>query len=75
MGQGRWTRGLTRLILLMAVLIFALPSPLIVAQGTAVFSRIDVAGNVESLSEAPDATTSGAAVLNQWLLLPAAFRN
>ena len=29
----------------MAVLIFALPSPLIVAQGTAVFSRIDVAGN------------------------------
>ena len=45
MGQGHWIRGLTRLFLLMAVLTFALPSPLIVAQGTAVFSRIDVAGN------------------------------
>ena len=45
MGQGRWIRGLTRLFLLMALLVFALPSPLIVAQGTAVFSRIDVAGN------------------------------
>ena len=45
MGQGHWIRGLTRLFLLMAVLTFALPSPLIVAQGTAVFSRVDVAGN------------------------------
>ena len=43
MGQRHWIRGLTRLILLMALLIF--PSSLIVAQGTAVFSRVDVAGN------------------------------
>ena len=45
MGQGHWTRGLARFFLLVAVLTFALPSPLIVAQGTAVFSRVDVAGN------------------------------
>lgn len=45
MGQRHWMRGFTRLFLLMALLILGLPSPSVVAQGTAVFSRTDVAGN------------------------------
>ena len=45
MGQRLWIRGFSRLVLLIAVLAMALPSPLAHAQGTAVFSRIDVAGN------------------------------
>ncbi len=41
----QWMRGFTRFVLVMALLIAVLPSPLTLAQGTAVFSRIDVAGN------------------------------
>ena len=45
MGQRHWLRGVTRLFLLVAVLTLALPAPVTLAQGTAVFSRVDVAGN------------------------------
>ncbi len=45
MEQRQWIRGFARLVLVMALLIALLPSPLTLAQGTAVFSRIDVAGN------------------------------
>ncbi len=45
MRQRQWMRGLSRLFLIVALLTAALPSPLTLAQGTAVFSRIDVAGN------------------------------
>ena len=68
---GQWTRWLSDTKLTSAV--FTPPASGVVYEFRS--QAIDVAGNVESLSEAPDATTSGAAVLNQWLLLPAAFRN
>lgn len=46
MGQGRWIRGtLARLFLVLAVVLAVAPAPRLLAQGTAVFSRIDVAGN------------------------------
>ena len=45
MGQRQWIRGFSRLVLVIALLAALLPSPLTIAQGTAVFSRIDVAGN------------------------------
>ncbi len=45
MGQGQWARGLTRLVLTIFFLFALLPSTMVLAQGTAVFSRIDVAGN------------------------------
>ncbi len=45
MRQGQWARGFTRLVLVSLLLFALLPSPLVLAQGTAVFSRIDVAGN------------------------------
>lgn len=45
MGQRQWARGFTRLVLVILLLAAALPSPVALAQGTAVFSRIDVAGN------------------------------
>ena len=45
MGQRLRIPGISRLILVIAVLAVMLPTPLILAQGTAVFSRIDVAGN------------------------------
>ena len=44
-GSGCGFRAIPRLILVIAVLAVILPTPLIHAQGTAVFSRIDVAGN------------------------------
>ena len=44
MGQRQWLRGFSRLILVLALSI-ALPISRAEAQGTAVFSRIDVAGN------------------------------
>ncbi|HRW14193.1 outer membrane protein assembly factor BamA [Amaricoccus sp.] len=45
MGQRQWMRAILRLCVVVAVLVTVLPSPLTQAQGTAVFSRIDVAGN------------------------------
>ena len=45
MRQRRGSGGLTPRLLLIAALLTALPSPLTLAQGTAVFSRVDVAGN------------------------------
>ena len=45
MGQRQRIRGFARLVLVMALLAALLPSPLTMAQGTAVFSRVDVAGN------------------------------
>ena len=45
MRQWQRIRGFARLILVMALLVALLPSPLTLAQGTAVFSRVDVAGN------------------------------
>jgi outer membrane protein insertion porin family len=45
MRQGQRIRGLFRLILMVALLAALLPSALTLAQGTVVFSRIDVAGN------------------------------
>lgn len=45
MGQRRWMRVTSRLTLIVTLLVMALPSPLTRAQGTAVFSRVDVAGN------------------------------
>ena len=44
MGQRQWIRGFSRLILVILFLAALLPS-LTDAQGTAVFSRVDVAGN------------------------------
>jgi outer membrane protein insertion porin family len=45
--MGQWLRipGVARLIPVLAVLALLLPTPLTLAQGTAVFSRVDVAGN------------------------------
>jgi outer membrane protein insertion porin family len=45
MGQRQWIRAIARLIVLVVFLAALLPSPLTLAQGTAVFSRVDVAGN------------------------------
>ena len=45
MGQRLRIPGIFRLILVIAVLAVMLPTPLIHAQGTAVFSRVDVSGN------------------------------
>jgi outer membrane protein insertion porin family len=45
MGQRHWIRGFARLGFVILLLVALLPSPLTLAQGTAVFSRIDVAGN------------------------------
>ncbi len=45
MGQRQRKRGGARLFLLLAVLVLVLPVSIALAQGTAVFSRIDVAGN------------------------------
>ena len=45
MGQRQWMRAVFRLSVLVAFLVVALSSELTQAQGTAVFSRIDVAGN------------------------------
>ena len=45
MGQRQRIWGFARLVLVMALLAALLPSPLTMAQGTAVFSRVDVAGN------------------------------
>ena len=45
MGQRLRGPGIPRLILLMAAIALFLPTPLTLAQGTAVFSRVDVAGN------------------------------
>ncbi len=45
MGQRRWMRVTSRLILTVLLLVMVLPSPLTRAQGTAIFSRVDVAGN------------------------------
>ncbi len=45
MRQWQGIPGFARLVLVMALLVALLPSSLTLAQGTAVFSRIDVAGN------------------------------
>lgn len=45
MAQRQWMRGWTRIALIMGFLLAFMPSALTHAQGTAVFSRIDVAGN------------------------------
>jgi outer membrane protein insertion porin family len=45
MGQRHWWRGIPRLLLVIGLLVALLSSPLANAQGTAVFSRVDVAGN------------------------------
>jgi outer membrane protein insertion porin family len=45
MRQRQWMRAVLRLSVLVALLVATLPSELTQAQGTAVFSRIDVAGN------------------------------
>ena len=45
MGQRLRIPKVSRLILIIAALAVLLPTPLTLAQGTAVFSRIDVAGN------------------------------
>jgi outer membrane protein insertion porin family len=45
MGQRLRIPGIPRLILIIAALALLLPTPLTLAQGTAVFSRVDVAGN------------------------------
>jgi outer membrane protein insertion porin family len=45
MGQRHWLRGIPRFLLIIGLLVTLLPSPLTFAQGTAVFSRVDVAGN------------------------------
>jgi len=45
MGQRQWMRAMARLCMIVALLVTALPSQVTRAQGTAVFSRIDVAGN------------------------------
>jgi outer membrane protein insertion porin family len=45
MGQRQWMRAIPRLCMVVALLVTMLPSPVTQAQGTAVFSRIDVAGN------------------------------
>lgn len=45
MMQRPWFRGLPRLIVVILFLVLVLPSALTFAQGTAVFSRIDVSGN------------------------------
>lgn len=45
MGQRQWMRGLTRLVCVGTLLLSLLPPAPASAQGTAVFSRVDVAGN------------------------------
>jgi outer membrane protein insertion porin family len=45
MGQQRWLRAVFRIAVLFAFILALVPSELTQAQGTAVFSRIDVAGN------------------------------
>jgi outer membrane protein insertion porin family len=45
MAQRRWMRAITRTVMVIAFLAAMIPGPMMLAQGTAVFSRIDVSGN------------------------------